>query len=266
MQVDFKNAIQHQRPDDIIKGNSFLFFDLALPEFVKDLYQDIIQSQKSRQVDIEGGFAFGGMFSDKALGLEPKDYDIYLCSPKWVDFVKRYQRECEQACGFKESRELAEERDGWIIGYNFPLTLISDNFKILYSDPFGEYIEFNGTYTDQAGKIRLIDIKVGSKPIEPQDFMTFVPAPVMAVAASLSSDGVAYHRDFEDHVRRKIMCTTNPHSPSLIEKAERKGLTVMTPQQVSDLTSRPLDLGGEGHEDSLGVPTSLKPKLGPTII
>lgn len=261
MQVEFKNAVRHQNPQDIIKAAGFPFDGIDTPDFLRDIYQQIIDSQTRRKVEVGEGFAFGGQFADRAAGREPNDYDIFITSPDWVEAVKRYIKACDEACGFKETRELAEDKEYWVLGGMFPLSIMSNNFKMLNSTPLGDYFEFNGTCYDNEGKLRTIDIKIGAKTVDMADFMSYVPAPIMAAAQSLTDpSNVVYHRDFEADTKAGVIRTNTPNLPSLQEKAERKGLSIV------QASSRPLDLGGQGHEDRLGIAAGSEAKLGAPVI
>lgn len=261
MQVEFKRAIRHQDPQDIIISTAFPFDGITVPDFLCDLYQEITASQNKRNIDVADGFAFGGQFADRVVGREPNDFDIYIASPDWVEAVKRYIKACDEACGYKETRELAEEKEYWVLGGMFPLSIMSNNFKMLNSTPLGDYFEFNGTCYDNQGRLRTIDVKVGSKAADMADFITYFSAPIMAAAQSLSDSGsVAYHRFFEFDTKAQLLCTNNLHSSDLKEKAARKGLRIITP------ASRPFDLGGQGHQDRLGVTAGSEAKLGTPVI
>jgi hypothetical protein len=57
----------------------------------------------------------------------------------------------------------------------------------------------------------------------------------MASAMTLGEETphFAYHRDCADHARRGLICTERSNSLDLIEKAKRKNLEIITPEELA---------------------------------
>ncbi|HPD82370.1 MAG: hypothetical protein R3D88_02215 [Alphaproteobacteria bacterium] len=261
---DFKDVVQRLRPEDIVLWNESPFEDVKVPEFLFTFFEKLKSQQAERGragIELKEAFLYGGALGDLACNNTPKDYDIYIHSPDWVEQIKKYTKAREEAVGFKEVRELSEEEEAWTIGYNCPIKLAETTpIKIKQTSALGEYFEFSGYFDG-----RVIDIKVGSKPIQLEDFLTYVSAPILAFGAQIDDPNnitYVFHKEGPWHLVNKIMVTSSPDHPDLVEKADRKGWKIAQPGD--DLI--PLYDGGEGHQDRLGISPRLKAKLGAPVI
>jgi hypothetical protein len=203
------------------------------PKFLPEFFRDLIQQQAQRDVSIEGMFCHGGAHADLAVGRQPKDFDVFIHSPQWVERFKKYWQELDWA-GQSEYRELSEAREFLIEGRGFPLSGTEQNSKIYQADLLGEYFGFSG-YVDDGEQIRAVDLVIASKGVTPAEFLSYQPAPIMAAAVEFDQESgkatFTHHKKFRPHVEEAVLCTDTPDSRNLLEKAERKGWRIITPDQ-----------------------------------
>lgn len=233
MQTDFKTATQRLRSEDFIISAEPPFSEMVYPRFLPKFFQDLTQQQAQRDVVIEGIFCHGGAHADLAVGRQPKDFDVFISSPQWVERFKTYWKELGWA-GQSEYRELSEAREFLIEGRAFPLSGTEQNSKVYQADLLGEYFGFSG-FIDDGEQIRAVDLVIASKQVTPAEFLSYQPAPIMAAAVEFDAESgkatYTHHKKFRSHVEEAVLCTNTPNSPNLLEKAERKGWTIITPDQ-----------------------------------
>ena len=174
---------------------------------------------------VGGAFMHGGAIPDIANGRRPKDIDIYVCIPQLTDalkkaYVKPDETDPLSLFGRTDRVEMA-------MGNSFPLIILEDLPRPQNNPLFGDYFEMEGYFHRADGSHHVYDLRVGSQPLEMQKFLSWVHAPVMAVAASLEEDGgFAYHKDMPDHHARGIMRIAGTAPDVLKRKAQRKGMTI----------------------------------------
>jgi hypothetical protein len=231
MQTVFKKATRHLAPEDIVTGAFPPFGSFTPASFLSRFYRHLSDYQAGQNAPVEGGFVYGGVFADIAKGRTPRDYDIYIAAPGMVDAMRRYLQEDNAGYDLNEGEWAAHT-----FGYDFPVSPLGEVFRLNHADMFGDYFEFNGIYEGEDGF--LADLKIGSRLPSLPEFLSHCDAPVMAAAMMLGDEPpqFAYHRDFADHTNRNLLCIDRPEHPVLIEKARRKGMTIITPEQAAETT------------------------------
>lgn len=229
MQTVFKRATRHLASEDIVSSGFAPFGSFQAAPFLSRFYHHLSDYQATQSAPIEGGFVYGGVFADMAKGRTPRDYDIYIAAPGMVAGMRRYLETDNRDYDLNEGEWAAH-----IFGYDFPVSPLGEVFRLNHADMFGDYFEFNGIYDGiyEGEDGFLADLKIGTHLPSLPDFLSHCDAPIMAAAMSLGTQTpeFAYHRDFTDHTNRNILCTDRPDHPTLIEKARRKGLTIITPE------------------------------------
>lgn len=225
MNNHFKRATCHLAPEDIRTSDLPPFENFALPPIVNLLYQDIVTQQKSRGHDVAGGLVFGGMFYDVHIGKRPKDIDMYVAIP---DLLKNIEDRMAQGRSSYREMEECDEDIASYFGYDFPIHLHQIDMSPVKVDLFGSYVVAQAIY-EKNGDTGLFDIIIGKEPVALQDLLPHFHAPVMAVGATLGDDTTyAFHKDYVECATNKILSCDNP-SRVMLEKAQTKGWTVMSP-------------------------------------
>lgn len=116
------------------------------------------------------------------------------------------------------------------LGYNFPTSIDGDvSVTQKTSDVFGNYIEFTSGYYGSGGR-HTIDLKIGSFPVDPANFLSCIPTPISCVAVDLMPGGTCYsHKDFLSDLSQGIMRLSRTPRPDDLEKSRRKGLRIIAP-------------------------------------
>ncbi len=239
--LGFYEAAKKRDQSQYYKGPKKPFEELTIPAIVHNFIQDLLKAEveyskgrtlpprKTEQVVMFGGFAL-----DQKLGLPSKDYDLYICSPQLVKEMKDYIREYT----YEEILSHGSAR--------FPLTLTEDGFHHLsQNDLVGNYFAVVGLYIPRGPKgldydsAKTFDVCFGEKEIDLESLAVCTDAPVMSVVASVYPEEgrFSYHTEFNTQAEQRIICTPKAHLKILREKAGRKGMQIMSPDEYAAFQS-----------------------------
>ncbi len=225
MKTSFHNAAWRLNPAEIIASTQPPLPGFAVPDYVDAFYATLKSHQEALGRNVSGGFMHGGGIPDIARGKRPKDIDMYVCIPELAAALKKAcvkPSEDDRLSLFGRT-----DRIEMAMGSGFPLIILEDLPSPQNNPLFGDYFEVEGYFHRADGGHHVYDLRVGSEPLKMEKFLSWVHAPVMAVAASLEEDGgFAYHKDMPDHHARRIMRIAGTPPDVLKRKAQRKGMTI----------------------------------------
>lgn len=205
------------------------FGAFAPADSLRDFFDTLSRTQEKEGRAIHGGIVYGGVFTDLHAGRKPKDIDIFIASPDMVRALHGYQ-----SGGYADDDYTNEDEWAQIaLGHSFPINPYEGLSGMKHSVLIGDYFEFTAPIIVN-GMRQLLDIKIGTHNPSLPEFVRHLPAPIMSAAMSLGGDHqYAYHQHCVDHADRGILCTDRIGSANLIEKAQRKGLELITPAQLA---------------------------------
>ena len=226
MREGFQKAAWRLDPQLMVTSHTSPVENFVLPEFIKAFFNDL-KAQRARKGEVvQQALLYGGSIGDIHKGRRPRDYDFNIVIPDMIANLKIAMALPSDA--HRSHRDRDEDIEA-AIGYDFPAAVIDGIPSIKYHPLFGEYIELPASYHG-ARDLCTMDIRIVSEQVEPRAFLSYLHAPVMAVAVSLEEPRTyTYHRDYADHLERNIMEVAEPVPMRLIQKAERKGMTIISP-------------------------------------
>lgn len=185
------------------------------PDFIVGFIDNLVASAGEKAHVVDQAVLFGGSLLDAAMFRLPKDYDIYVCAPSLA----------AMALNAENKSDLADMLKPYFSGIQDE-TIQSPREHGLYGQSFG----FNTMiYIPEEGDFAIVDIAIGSKPIDPARLSLGTSAPVLSAVATLYPEAgtYSYHKDFAADVEARVMRTHSPQAPELQEKAMRKRMTIV---------------------------------------
>lgn len=208
-------------------GDEPPFLPFKIPEPMAALTSQLLTSDVVKAANFESIILFGGAIIDQRLNIQPKDYDLYVFSPKMVSDIKNIQARSGRASAYEEIEEY--------IGYDFPISVNEEAFQVGKSRLLeAEAVAIQGVFQCQK-KRYIVDMLVSDVPKTTLQIAQLTSAPILSAAVSLypGKREFAYHQDFELHASRRMLCLNTDAKddrPDYFEKkAERKSLTLIKP-------------------------------------
>ncbi|MEM6811475.1 MAG: hypothetical protein AAF549_03310 [Pseudomonadota bacterium] len=229
MKKVFLASTSNFSPDEITLSSENLFPAIDLNGFFEDLTCELRAFQAKRQIEIGSTYLFGGAIADLLLGNRPKDYDVFVRSPDWINVIKRFRTARDNVSGFKEAMELNEVEEHTLYGYLNPVSKIDDMVPFTDNDLIGLNTAYLGAYSRGNSPVQ-VDLRIGSHAPGIVKFLQNVSSPVMAAGIEITETGdvlYAHHVQFFGDLEKGIM-RVRKETPELAEKADRKGLRLET--------------------------------------
>jgi hypothetical protein len=226
MREGFQKAAWRLDPQLMVTSQTSPVANFVLPAFIEVFFNDL-KAQRARKGEvIQEALLYGGSIGDIHKGRRPRDYDFNMVIP---DMIANLKKALAPPANEHRSYKDRDEDIEIAIGYDFPASLIDGLPSIKYHPLFGEYIELPVCYHGTP-ELCTMDIRIVSERVEPTAFLSYLHAPVMAVAVSLEEPRTfTYHRDYADHLERNIMEVADPVPDRLVTKVARKGMTLISP-------------------------------------
>lgn len=221
----FQKVAWRLDPALIVTGGQSPLSNFFMPAAARNFYHDLKEQRARRGEEIEQAFLYGGSIGDIHKGIRPKDYDLNLTIPKMIERLKAAQHPTQGMRSYKDMEEDVEIA----IGYDFPGAIIDGLPNIKNHALFGDYIEIPVNYYGSS-ELTTMDVRIVSNRVDPVSFISYFHAPIMAIAVSMEEPQTfTYHSDYADHLDRNIMQVDGPVPMRLAHKAQRKGMTLVTP-------------------------------------
>lgn len=211
----------------VYEGPSAPFEGFEMPAPVLALQEHL---KNQARYNFQGLTLYGGAVYDQYLGRRPKDFDIFVSCPEFVDTIQSLlSKPRESYRDMHDENEVMaslvgmfglQEDDGAASLRRIRLQNKFDNVSVS-----GDFYHGNDVFR--------MDIRVGRAEMAPQFISSITASPAVSAVAQINDGQIkfAYHKDMMSHLNRKILISRNPRDEAqlayLLVLAKSKGFQVI---------------------------------------